>query len=52
METIKEGQTDVKAQGDKVTSQIDEIGVLITAVFAKKDEVRDAYYKAKYDYEV
>ncbi len=52
MEVLKEGQNDVKTQGDKVTSQINKVSAEITATFAKKDVCKDEYYKAKYDYEV
>lgn len=52
MEVMKEGQNDVKTQGDKVTIQINKVSAEITATFAKKDVCKDEYYKAKYDYEV
>lgn len=52
MEVIKEGQIDVKSQGDKVTEQINKVGADITASFAAKDATREKYYKARYDFEV
>lgn len=52
MEVLKEGQNDIKTQGDKVTSQINKVSAEITATFAKKDECKDQYYKAKFEYEV
>ena len=52
MEIIKEGQIDVKSQGDKVTEQINKVGADITASFAAKDATREKYYKARYDFEV
>ena len=52
MEVIKEGQNDVKTQGDKVTSQITTCQADITNAFAQKDKVRDNYFKSRYDFEV
>jgi uncharacterized coiled-coil DUF342 family protein len=52
MEIIKEGQIDVKSQGDKVTEQINKVGADITASCAAKDATREKYYKARYDFEV
>jgi hypothetical protein len=51
MEVIKEGQNDVKSQGDKVTEQINKVSADITASFAEKDSTRELYYKARFDYE-
>lgn len=52
MESIKEGQTDVKEQADKITADINALSEKITALFKKKDATRDEYYKAKFDYEL
>jgi hypothetical protein len=52
MEVIKEGQNDVKSQGDKVTEHINKVSADITASFAEKDATRELYYKARYDFEM
>jgi len=51
MEAIKEGQNENKAKGDKVTVEIDACQAKINDLFAKKDRTRDAYFKARYDFE-
>lgn len=51
MEVIKEGQNETKAKGDTVTVEIDACQAKITDLFAKKDTTRDAYFKARYDFE-
>ncbi len=52
MEVVKEGQTDVKEQADRITADIDKQQTRISELFAAKDAARDEYYKAKFDYEV
>lgn len=51
MEAIKEGQNENKAKGDKVTVEIDACQAQINDLFTKKDTTRDAYFKARYDFE-
>ena len=51
MEAVKEGQNENKAKGDKVTVEIDACQAKIKDLFAKKDMTRDAYFKARYDFE-
>lgn len=52
METIKEQQQDTRGEADKITIEIDKIGELINKLYEKKDEVREAYWKARFDFEV
>lgn len=52
MEEMKEGQNDIKSQGDKITEQINKVSAEITASFALKDSTREEYYKARYNFEV
>ena len=52
MEIVKEGQTDVKEQADRITEDIQKHSDKITELFKAKDTTRDEYYKGKYDFEV
>jgi len=52
IEIMREGQTDVKEQADAVSKQIDKIEEDLTAVFAAKDEKREAYWKARHDHKL
>lgn len=52
MEVIREAQTDVKEEADNVTKQIEKIEDELTAIFAAKDEKREAYWKARYDFKM
>ena len=48
----REEQTDVKGQADAVSREIERIEEELTGIFAAKDEKREAYWKARYDYKV
>jgi hypothetical protein len=52
MEVVKEGQTDVKEQADRITEDIEKSSEKITELFKSKDVARDEYYMGKYDFEV
>lgn len=52
METIKEQQQDTRGEADKITIEIDKISEDLSKLFEKKDEVREVYWKARFDFEV
>ena len=52
METINEGKSDTNKQIDAINDKITKVQAEISALYAKKDEQREAHYQSKYDYEV
>lgn len=52
MEGIREGQTDVREQADKISTEIDAVQEKINKCFSDKDEVRDVYWKGRYDFDL
>lgn len=52
METIKENQQDVKGEADKVSKDIDKLTQDLSNLFDKKDQRREDYWHARYDYEI
>ena len=52
METINEGKSDINKQIDAINDKITKITADISALYAKKDEQREAHFKHRYDYEV
>lgn len=52
LEAIRETQTDVKEAADEVSKQIEKIEEELSVIFAAKDEKREAYWKARYDFKI
>jgi hypothetical protein len=52
METINEGKSDTNKQIDAINDKINKVQAEISALYAKKDEQREAHFKNRYDYEV
>ena len=52
MEEVKEGQTDIKEQADKVTEEINASKEKVAALYSQKDTAREDYWHKRYDYEI
>jgi hypothetical protein len=52
MEAMKDDKTEVKDQADKITTDIEASNDEVSKLFKKKDELRNEFYKNKYDFEV
>lgn len=52
METINEGKSDTNKQVDAINEKITKVQTDISALYAKKDELREIHFKNRYDYEV
>jgi predicted nucleic acid-binding Zn-ribbon protein len=52
METINEGKSDTNKQVDAINERITKVQTDISALYAKKDELREIHFKNRYDYEV
>lgn len=50
MEVINADRNDVREAADNVTKQIEKIEEELSVIFAAKDEKREAYWKARYDF--
>jgi len=51
LDVVREGQNDQKEVLDDLSSKIDTLNDEITSIYKKKDETRDEYFHAKFDYE-
>lgn len=52
METIKENQQETKGESDKISKEIDRLTQDISDLFEQKDNKRELYWKARYDFEM